>query len=58
VVHSQAVGSDGVAEMERAMDAAQRFEILSNNTQALNADWGKLHNPWENTWPKRWGEGQ
>jgi len=33
--------------MARAMETARRCEIVADNTQALNADWGKFHNPWE-----------
>ena len=61
VGHAQTVGNQNVTEMEHAMDAAERCEILADNTQALNADWDKIHNPFENVWPhyvKRWGEGQ
>jgi len=42
------------------MEAARRCEIVADDTQALDADWGKFHNPWENAQPrqvKRWGEG-
>jgi len=43
-----------------AMEAARRCEIVEDDTQALDADWGKFHNPWEHARPhqvKRWGEG-
>ena len=54
-------GHDDVAEMVRAMEAARCCEIVADTTQALNADWGKIHNPWEHARPrqvKHWGEGQ
>jgi len=57
----KATGNDNVAEMARTMDAARQCEIVADKPQALNADWGKMHNPWENVWPrqvKRWWEGQ
>jgi len=41
------------------MEAVRRCEIVADDTPALNADWGKFHNPWENAWPhqvKRLGE--
>jgi len=53
-------GQDNVEEMVRAMEAARRCEIVADTTQALDADWGKFHNPWEHARPhqvKRWGEG-
>jgi len=34
--------------------------VVADTTQALDADWGKFHNPWEHAWPhqvKRGGEG-
>jgi len=58
---AQSSGRGDAAEMARAMRAARRCEIVSNTTQALNTDWGKMHNPWEHAQPrqvKRWGEGQ
>jgi len=61
VGHAQVAGSVDTAEMTRAMDAARQCEIVADNTQALNVDWGKIYNPWENARPrrvKRWGEGQ
>ena len=42
------------------MEAARRCELVADDTPALDADWGKFHNPWENAQPrqvKRWGEG-
>ena len=47
VGHAQAAGHDDVAEMAHAMEAARRFEIVADTTQALNANWGKIHNPWK-----------
>jgi len=29
------------------MEAARCCEIVADDTQALDVDWGKLHNPWE-----------
>ena len=58
--HKVRTGQDDVEEMARAMEAARRCEIVADTTQALDADWGKFHNPWEHAWPdqvKRWGEG-
>jgi len=43
------------------MEAARRCELVADDTPALDADWGKFHNPWENAQPrqvKRWGEGR
>jgi len=43
------------------MEAARRCGIVADDTQALDADWGKFHNPWEHARPrqvKRWGEGR
>ena len=43
------------------MEAARNCEIVADDTPALDADWGKLHNPWANAQPhqvKRWGEGR
>ena len=42
------------------MEAACRCEIVADDTPALDADWGKFHNPWENAQPRQvkcWGEG-
>jgi len=53
-------GQDIVKEMTRTMKAARCCEIVADTTQALDADWGKFHNPWEHAQPhqvKRWGEG-
>jgi len=61
VGHAQGAGNDNVTEMARTMDVARQCEIVADNTQVLNADWGKIHNPWENVQPhqvKRWREGQ
>ena len=41
------------------MEAARCCGIVADDTPALDADWGKVHNPWENARPrqvKRWGE--
>jgi len=51
VGHAQEVGHGDMSEMTRTMDAAHQCEIVADNTQALDADWGKIHNPWENAWP-------
>jgi len=43
------------------MEATRRCEIVVDKTLALDANWGKFHNPWENARPrqvKRWGEGR
>jgi len=43
------------------MEAARHCEIVADDTLALDADWGKFYNPWENARPrqiKRWGEGR
>jgi len=43
------------------MEAGRRCEIVADDTPALDADWGKFHNPWENARPRqvqRWGEGR
>jgi len=43
------------------MEAACRCKTVADDTLALDADWGKLHNPWANAQPhqvKRWGEGR
>jgi len=59
--HKVMAGHDDVAEMARGMEAARRCEIVADTTQALDADWGKIHNPWEHARPKqvmRWGKGQ
>ena len=61
VRHAQAAGNGDAAEMTFAMDAARQCEIVADTTLALNADWGKIHNPWENARPrqvKRCGGGQ
>ena len=58
--HQVMTGHDDVAKMARAMEAARRCEIVADTTQVLDADWGKIHNPWEHARPhqvKRWGEG-
>jgi len=58
--HKIMAGHDDVAGMVRAMEAARRCEIVADTTQALNTDWGKIHNPWEHARPqqvKHWGEG-
>jgi len=49
VGHAREVGHGDVAEMACAMDAVRQCEIVSHNTQALDADRDKIHNPWENT---------
>jgi len=59
--HKVMSGHDDVTEMAGAMEVARRCGIVADATQALNANWGKIHNPWEHAWPhqfKRWGEGQ
>jgi len=59
--HKVRAGHENVAEMARAMEAARRCELVADTTQALNADWGKIHNPWEHARPhqvKHWVEGQ
>ena len=51
---------DDVEEMARAMEAVRRCKIVADDTQALDADWGNFHNPWEHAHPhqvKRWGTG-
>ena len=58
--HKVRTGQDDVEEMARAMEAARCWEIVADTTKALDADWGKFHNPWEHACPhqvKRWGEG-
>jgi len=43
------------------MKAICRCETVANDTPALDADWGKFHNPWEHALPhqvKRWGKGR
>jgi len=58
--HKVMTGQDNVEVMARAMEAARCCEIVADTTQALDADWGKFHNPWEHARPrqvKRWGEG-
>jgi len=49
--HKVMAGHDDVAEMAHAMEAARRCEIVADTTQALNADWGKIHNPLEHARP-------
>jgi len=44
------------------MEAARRCEIGADDTQALDIDWGKFHNPWEHAQPHQvkrqaYGEG-
>jgi len=51
VGHAQVADHVDAAEMARGMDAACQCEILADTSPALNADWGKLHNPWENARP-------
>jgi len=46
-----------VEEMAHALEAACCCEIVADDTPALDADWGKFHNPWA-CQVKRWGEGQ
>jgi len=58
---AQVAGRDDAAGMARAMEAARRCEIVADTTQAINADWGKIHNLWDNALPrqvKHGGEGQ
>jgi len=58
--HKVMTRQDDVEVMARAMEAACRCEIVVDDTQALDADWGKFHNPWEHVRThqvKRWGEG-
>ena len=45
------------------MEAARRCEKVADDTPALDAEWAKFHNPWENAIArprqvKRWGEGR
>jgi len=43
------------------MEVARRCEIVADVTPALDANWGKFHNLWEDARPrqvKRWGEGR
>jgi len=57
--HKTMTCQDDVEEMAHAMEAACRCEIVADDIPALDADWGKFHNPWENARPrqvKRWGE--
>ena len=49
--HQVMTHQDDVEVMARAMEAARRCEIVADGTQALDADWGKFHNPWEHAWP-------
>jgi len=49
--HKFMTRQDDVEEMARAMEAARRFEPMADDTQALDADWGKFHNPWEHARP-------
>ena len=49
--HKVMAGYDDVAEMACAMEATRRCEIVADTTQALNANWGKIHHPWEHTRP-------
>jgi len=61
VGHAQAAGHDDAEEMALAMEAVRHCEIVADTTQALNADLGKIHNPWEHARSrqvKRWGEEQ
>ena len=47
-------------DIAHAMEAAHRCEIIPDTTQALDADWDKIHNPWQHAQPhqvKRWGDG-
>jgi len=58
--HKVMTRQDDIEEMARAMEAACHCEIVADDTQALDANWGKFHNPWEHAWPhqvKRWGVG-
>ena len=49
--HKFMTRQDDVEEMARAMEAARRCEPMADDTQALDADWGKFHNPWEHARP-------
>jgi len=58
--HKVMTRQDYVEEIARAMETARSCEILVDVIQALDANWGKFHNPWEHALPhqvKRWGEG-
>jgi len=58
--HKVMTRQDNIEEMARAMAAARSCEIGADDTQALDANWGKFHNPWEHALPhqvKRWGKG-
>jgi len=47
-------------DIAHAMEAAHRCEIIPDTTQALDADWDKIHNPWQHAQPhqvNRWGDG-
>jgi len=59
--HKTMTRQDDVEEMAHAMEASRCCEIVADDTPALDADWGKFHNPWENARPRqvnRWGEGR
>jgi len=59
--HKVMVGHDDITEMARAIESARRCEIVADTTQALNADWGKIRDPWGHARPhqvKHWGEGK
>jgi len=43
--HKVMTREDDVEVMARAMEAARQCEIVADDTQALDADWGKFHNP-------------
>jgi len=50
---------DGIGHI--TIEATRRCEIVADDTWALDANWDKFHNPWENARPrqvKRWGEGR
>ena len=49
--HKVMTRQDDVEEMARAMEAARHCEIVADDTQVLDTDWGKLHNPWEHAQP-------
>ena len=58
--HKVMTRQEDVEDMARAMDTACRCETVADDTQALDADWGNFHNPWEHAHPhqvKRWGTG-
>ena len=49
--HKIMTRQDNVEEMAHAMKAARRCTIVVDDTPALDVNWGKFHNPWENALP-------